>query len=275
MVGLATELARAAARTLRDRPAKLEVGAKSTPTDAVTDRDRAAEQVILDGLARSRPDDAVITEESGGRPGETGVTWLVDPLDGTVNYLYGIPHYAVSVAAQVGDQTVCGVVLDVVRDELYAAVRGAGARCGDRRLACSAVRDPAFALVATGFGYDAGMRAAQARSLTSILPGIRDIRRIGSAALDLCAVAAGRVDAFFEAGMHPWDWAAGALVAREAGARVDGLGGKPPGGHTTLAANPALFEALHGLLVAAHADAASPSGGAVVGPNDAAVGPSA
>lgn len=245
----------------------MEVAAKSTPTDVVTDRDRAAERAILTALAASRPGDAVVTEESEDQAGTTDVSWVIDPLDGTVNYLYGLPYYSVSIAARIGGEVVCGVVLDVERDELYAAVRGGGARCGDRPLRCSTQTDPAYALVATGFSYDARMRAEQARVMTSVLPAVRDIRRVGSAALDLCAVAAGRVDAFFEAGMYPWDWSAGALIAREAGARVDGLAGKPPGGHLTLAANPALFDALHELLVAAGGDAPSPSAERLVGPS--------
>lgn len=243
---------------LRDRPADLHVTSKSTPTDAVTVADRAAERVILDGLAEGRPDDAVVSEEGSDRAGSSGVTWYVDPLDGTVNYLYEIPAYAVSVAAAIGEELVCGVVIDVAAATEYTAVRGGGAHRDGTRLACSAQHDPALALVATGFGYDALRRAAQARSLAVVLPAVRDIRRIGSAALDLCGVASGRVDAFFEAGMFPWDWAAGALIAREAGARVGGLGGRPPGGHTTLAANPELFTALADLLVAADADAAAP-----------------
>jgi myo-inositol-1(or 4)-monophosphatase len=261
-------LATAAGTVLRERPADLQAGAKSTPTDAVTVMDRAAERVILAGLRESRPDDAIVSEESPQQPGTSTVTWYVDPLDGTVNYLYGIPHYAVSIAAAIDGRLVAGVVADVERGVHYSAVRGGGAWCDSRRLACSSQPDPAFALVGTGFGYDAERRSVQARSLTSVLPVVRDIRRMGSAALDLCAVADGRLDAFFEAGMFPWDWAAGALIAREAGVRVEGLGGRPPGGHTTLAANPVLFDALHDVLLAAEADAASPTDDPVVGPEE-------
>jgi myo-inositol-1(or 4)-monophosphatase len=257
LAALASRLAHAAADVLRARTADLAVDAKSTPTDVVTAMDKAAERTILDGLTAARPDDGIVSEESAERAGSSGVTWFIDPLDGTVNYLYGLPHFAVSIAAAVDDELACGVVLDVCRAQEYVAVRGGGARCGDDVLRCSRQADPAFALVATGFGYDAQRRADQARTLTSVLPVVRDIRRMGSAALDLCNVAAGRLDAFYEAGMFPWDWAAGTLIAREAGARVDGLTGKPPGGHTTVAANPELFEALHDVLVAAEADAAS------------------
>jgi myo-inositol-1(or 4)-monophosphatase len=215
--------------------------------------DRAAERFILAAITDRRPGDAILAEESGasGTPndGSTGaVTWVVDPLDGTVNYVYGIPQFAVSIAAQVDGVVVAGAVYDVNRDELYAAATGSGATCNGAPLRCTNQPDPAFALLATGFGYSAERRARQAEVLRHVLPRVRDIRRFGSAALDLCAVAAGRVDGYFEEGMAPWDWSAGSLVAREAGARVGGVGGRPPGEWTTLAANPTLYAALDALL---------------------------
>ncbi|HVU60404.1 MAG TPA: inositol monophosphatase family protein [Mycobacteriales bacterium] len=249
MLELAVVLAHRAAAVLRERPAELDVSTKSSPTDVVTVMDRAAERVIVEGLAAARPSDAVVSEEGAGRSGTSGVSWLVDPLDGTVNYLYRIPQYAVSVAAAYDGTAVCGVVVDVERDLTYTAVRGGGAFCQGARLACSQQPDPAFALVGTGFNYDSGLRGRQAQRMPSFLPRVRDIRRMGSAALDLCAVASGQLDAFFEAGMQPWDWAAAGLVATEAGARLGGLAGSPPGTNTTLAANPVLFDALHDLLV--------------------------
>ncbi len=253
LLGVAVDVARAAGELLRARPADLDPGAKSTPTDAVTVMDKAAEALILDELARRRPGDGVIAEEGGGRSASTGVTWLVDPLDGTVNYLYGLPQYAVSVAAEIDGVAVAGAVYDVCRDQLYAATRGGGASCDGAPLHCSPQADPAFALVATGFGYAAALRARQAEVMRTVLPQVRDIRRMGSAALDLCAVAAGRVDAFFEAGMYRWDWAAGALIATEAGARAGGLDGRPPGTWTTLVANPELYDALERVLLEAGA----------------------
>jgi myo-inositol-1(or 4)-monophosphatase len=246
---LAVGLAHDAAAVLRERPAELDVSTKSSPTDVVTVMDRAAERVILDGLVAARPDDAIVSEEGGGKNGTSGVSWLVDPLDGTVNYLYGIPHYAVSIAAETGGQTVCGVVVDVERRITYTATVGGGAFRDGERLSCSQQSDPAFSLVGTGFNYEVALRRLQAAALPTLLPAVRDIRRAGSAALDLCAVACGQLDAFFEAGMYPWDWAAGGLLAREAGARLDGLAGRSPGRNTTMAANPALFDALHELLV--------------------------
>ena len=253
LADIAAELARAAGEVLRHRPDDLGIQSKSTPTDAVTVMDRAAEKVVLDGLRARRPDDRVVAEESGDSSGDSAVVWYVDPLDGTVNYLYGLPPYAVSIAAVIDGEPAAGAVYDVSRDELFAAVAGGGATCNGRPLRCRHEADPALALVATGFGYDADFRAAQADVVRALLPQVRDIRRAGSAALDLCSVAAGRVDAYYEAGMHAWDWAAGALIAREAGARVDGLAGRRTGDGVTLAANPALFDALHGLLIAAGA----------------------
>lgn len=227
----------------------LGVSTKSSPTDVVTVMDKAAERVILDGLAAARPDDSVVSEEGGGGEGTSEVTWLVDPLDGTVNYLYGIPQYAVSIAAQVAGVTACGVVVDVVPGIIYTAIAGGGAFRDGTRVSCSQQTDPAFALVGTGFAYGVADRTRQASRMPALLPAIRDIRRMGSAALDLCAVACGQLDAFFETGMYPWDWAAGGLLVTEAGARLDGLAGRPPGRNTTLAANPVLFDALHDLLV--------------------------
>ncbi len=248
LLSLATDLAQAAAEVLRDRPVDLEVQSKSSPTDAVTVMDRRAERVILDGLAASRPDDAVVSEESAARAGSTGVQWLIDPLDGTVNYLYGIPHYSVSIAAQVGDAVVAGVVYDVERAVAYTATLGGGAFRDDDPIQCTDQTDPALSLVGTGFNYEVATRTVQAKAVSRVLPQVRDIRRAGSAALDLCAVADGQLDAFYEAGMYPWDWSAGALIVREAGGRVAGLGGRPPGRWTTLAANPILFDRLHAVL---------------------------
>ncbi|MBV9293820.1 MAG: inositol monophosphatase [Frankiales bacterium] len=253
LLAVAVDLAHAAGELLRDRPADLDVHAKSSPTDAVTVMDRAAERLIIDALAERRPGDGVLAEESGERRTDSSVTWVVDPLDGTVNYLYGIPHYAVSIAAEVDGTAVSGVVYDVARDRTYTATAGGGAHRDGSPLHCRQQADPALALAATGFGYGADMRSRQARALAPVLPSVRDIRRMGCAALDLCAVAEGSVDAFFEAGMFPWDWSAGALIAREAGARVDGLDGRPPGRWTTLAANPALFAALEPILLDAGA----------------------
>ena len=254
LLALAVDIAVEAGALLRDRPTELHAEAKTTPTDAVTDMDRAAERLILERLHSRRPDDRVVGEETGQHGGDDdadAVTWLVDPLDGTVNYLYGLPQFAVSIAAQRRGNALAGVVYDVTRGDIYAATAGGGATCNGRPIQCSSQTDLAVSLVATGFAYAADTRRTQAAVLATVLPAVRDIRRLGSAALDLCMVAMGRVDAYFEAGMNPWDWAAGALIATEAGAQVGGLNGRGPGSWTTLAANPELFARLEALLVEA------------------------
>ncbi|RVW03751.1 inositol monophosphatase family protein [Rhodococcus spongiicola] len=200
------------------------VQSKSTPTDPVTVVDTEAEQLIRTRLAELRPQDAILGEEGGGENGIGGTRWVVDPIDGTVNFLYGIPAYSVSVAAQVDGVSVAGAVVDVAGGITYSAAAGEGATFTDADhsgvLSCNPVTDSSLALLATGFAYSAQRRSAQGRLLGKVLPHVRDIRRIGSAALDLCMVASGRVDATFEHGLNPWDWAAGALIASEAGARV-------------------------------------------------------
>lgn len=255
LLDLACGVARQAGRLITEgRAARLSVGTKSTATDVVTEMDTASERLIIGALRAARPGDAVLGEESGASAGSSGVRWVIDPIDGTVNYLYGLPPYAVSIAAEVDGQVAVGVVYDPVLDELYAARRGGGATCNGAALRCSEQAELGQALVATGFGYAAERRAAQARLLCSVLPAVRDIRRQGSAALDLCSVARGRVDAYYERGLFPWDLAAGGLVAREAGARVEGLHGTPAGDPLTVAAPPQLFRALHDLLAGGRAD---------------------
>lgn len=222
------------------------VDTKSTRTDMVTEMDRASERLVADGLRSARPDDAIMGEEGTADTGTSGVRWVVDPLDGTTNYLYGFPVWAVSVAAEVAGAAAVGVVHVPVLGETFAAVRGEGAWCNGRPLRVEGAPDLATALVGTGFSYNAVGRGEQAGLLARVLPAVRDIRRAGAAAVDLCWVAAGRLDCFYERGLAPWDRAAGALVASEAGAVVDLL---PDG--TTVAAPPHLFEPLCALLAAA------------------------
>ena len=182
------------------------------------------------------------------------MTWVVDPIDGTVNYLYEIPAYAVSVAARIGDQVVAGAVVNPVTGETWTAVRGQGAWLDGEPIRVNAAPELAMALVATGFGYAAERRARQAEVLRSVLPVVRDVRRAGAASLDLCALACGRVDGYYEQGLKPWDLAAGGLVAEEAGATVGGLRGRPAGEAMVVAAPPGLFEALESLLSGLDAD---------------------
>jgi myo-inositol-1(or 4)-monophosphatase len=205
------------------------VKSKSTPTDPVTIVDTETERLLRQRLAELRPGDPILGEEEGG-PSDAGavgdgqVTWVLDPIDGTVNFVYGIPAYAVSVAAQLDGASVAGAVADVVAGEIYSAGLGLGAHVegptGRRTLQCNGVSEVSMALLGTGFGYAPARRTAQAALLARLIPEVRDVRRIGSAALDLCMVGAGRLDAYYEHGLNRWDWAAGALVAAEAGAWV-------------------------------------------------------
>ena len=231
---------------------------KSSPTDVVTEMDRAAEALIRRLLLAERPGDAILGEE-GGESGHGRVRWIVDPLDGTVNYLYGLPDWAVSIAAEVDGTVVAGVVAVPARGEVFTAVLGGGAwlrstaqpsGAGQQPVAarCNAPVQLHQALVGTGFGYAAARRVVQGEVVAAVLPRVRDIRRGGSCAVDLCSVAMGRLDAFYERGVNYWDFAAGGLVATEAGARLAGLDGKPASPAMTIAAEPGLFGALGELL---------------------------
>lgn len=244
----AAELAAAVHR--RHRGAPLDATTKSSPTDPVTVVDAESEQVLLAVLLGARPGDAVLGEEGGGRAGTSGVRWIVDPLDGTVNYVYDLPPYCVSVAAEVGGEVVAGVVLDAVHDERFTAVKGGGAHLGERRLDPDRPSELAASLVGTGFSYSSELRADQAQVLTRVLPAVRDIRRLGSAAIDLCYVAAGRLDAYYELALNEWDRAAGALIAREAGLAVVGSTGAEPD-ELTVAAPPHLVGELLDLVTRA------------------------
>lgn len=205
------------------------VRTKTTPTDPVTIVDTETERLLRDRLAQLRSGDPVLGEEIGGPENpadhaDGSVTWVLDPIDGTVNFVYGIPAYSVSVAAQIDGVSVAGAVADVTGERVYSAAVGLGAHVIDEQgiqpLRCTAVDDLSMALVGTGFAYSGRRRAVQAALVAKILPVVRDVRRIGSAAMDLCMVAAGRLDAYYEHGLHVWDSAAGALIAAEAGARV-------------------------------------------------------
>ncbi|GAB3145345.1 inositol monophosphatase family protein [Micromonospora sonneratiae] len=230
------------------------VTTKSTRTDVVTAADRAVERQVLAALREARPQDTVLGEEYGdsGGPDRSAVPgavrWIVDPIDGTVNYLYGLPQYAVSLAAEVDGVVVAGVVRNAATGDEWTATRGGGAYRAGRRLRCSTETDLGQALVATGFGYDSARRVHQARVLAQLIPQIRDIRRFGAAALDLCLAAEGAVDAYYEKGLAAWDLAAGGLIAAEAGLRVAGLAGAAAGPDLVIAAPPTLFEPLHDLL---------------------------
>jgi myo-inositol-1(or 4)-monophosphatase len=228
---------------------------KSSPTDVVTAADKAVEALLVARITAARPEDGILGEEGAGSPGTSGYRWVVDPIDGTVNYLYGIPQWAVSIGVEDSAGTAVGVVFDPAKGELWQAVRGSGAWLNGVRLSCSSVDSLAGALVGTGFGYDEKRRAVQARLLPSLLPAVRDIRRLGAGSLDLCSVAAGRLDAYFEQGLSPWDLSAGGLIAAEAGAVVTGLRGRPAGYDLVVAAGPGVVAELLALLEAGDADA--------------------
>jgi myo-inositol-1(or 4)-monophosphatase len=251
LAATALAAAQSAAKVLAGGGAGADLGVetKSSATDMVSNVDLAAEAAVAEVLHSRRPDDAVLGEEGTTSSGTTGVRWVVDPLDGTTNFLFGLPQFAVSVAAELDGETAVGVVIDPSRSETWAAARGWGARRNGRRCAVASGRSTlATALVATGFGYQAGRRAWQAQILTHVLPAVRDVRRFGAAALDLCWVGGGLFDAYYEWGLNPWDLAAGQLICQEAGGRAEALEGR-----VIVAATQVLFGPLCDLLADAGA----------------------
>ncbi len=260
LLELAQEIAEAAGKLLRARLESVVGGvllatgasSKSSPTDLVTDVDRASEALIVGSLLRARPDDGILGEEGSSRKGSTGVTWVIDPLDGTINYLYGIEEFAVSIGAWVQGRSILGAVHNPVNGEMFAACEGQGATLNGRELRLKPSGRPlAEALVGTGFAYRSQDRADQARILATIRPRVRDIRRRGSAAIDICGVACGRFDAFYEAWLKPWDFAAGDIIVREAGATITEIEGLADGSSTVVVAAPGLEGPLIELLKSA------------------------
>ncbi len=252
---LTVELAEGAAAVIRRaRTDHLTVGAKSTATDLVTEVDKLTEKWLVAEIATRRPGDGVLGEEGGGRPGRTGVRWVLDPIDGTVNFVLGIPQYAVSVAVEVDGVVVAGAVCNPVSRETFHARLGGGAFLGADRLTGPRSVPLQRAVIGTGFGYDAAVRARQVAVVAPLLPGIGDVRRLGAASLDLCFLAAGRLDAYFEAGLNPWDHAAGGLVATEAGCVTSGLHGRAPSGRLYAAAGPGLADEFFAALERLGAD---------------------
>lgn len=247
LLDIAERAARAAAAVLVQHEGCRDAGSvqtKSTPTDLVSEADLAAERAIRGLLARERPRDAILGEEGDDKPGDSGLRWIVDPLDGTVNYLFGIPQWCVSIACE--DRV--GVILDPSRGECFRVAVGAPATLDGKALKGSTQADLSTALVATGFGYDAVVREQQAAQVAQLLPQVRDIRRLGSAALDLAWTAAGRYDVYYERGVQRWDVAAGVLLCAAAGLQVRPLAarGALPAG--VLVAPPALAGELYELL---------------------------
>ncbi len=241
--GIAIEAAAEGANAIRTAAGDLgSISTKSSPTDPVTSLDLEVERVIRAILAERTPGASVLGEESGDIGGWSTVGWVVDPIDGTVNLTYDLPVVSVSLAATIDDAVVAGAVVDVLRDEVFSAAAGTGARRDGAGIAVSAAGDLAHSLVGTGFDYSADGRAAEAAYLGRVLPAARDIRCFGSAALNLCWVACGRLDAFYQRGMKRWDYAAGALIAVEAGARLEMA--DTADGRLTVVASPGVFDSL-------------------------------
>ncbi len=261
LMDVARDVAQEAQRLVARGRAEATVrGTKSSDVDIVTQMDVAAEQLLRARLAEVRPDDGILGEEGEDHPGTSGVTWVVDPIDGTVNYLYGIPHWSVSVAAVSGTPHThewtleAGAVVDAT-GVTWTAARGEGAWRDGHLLRRQEGPEMSRSLLATGFQYTADKRAAQGTLVARVLPQVRDIRRLGSASIDLCHAAAGMVDAYYEHGLHAWDFAAAALIAREAGLTVNGWNGGPADERLLIAATPSRWQALHDLLAAAGAGA--------------------
>jgi myo-inositol-1(or 4)-monophosphatase len=255
LLRLAVDTAEGAGRMLEAalHEVRTTVEHKSSATDVVTEVDRAVETFIVDRLRGERPDDGFLGEEGASEPGSSGVRWIIDPLDGTTNYLYAFPAFTVSIAAEVDGVLAVGAVRDPSHDETFQARRGGGAWCNGLALRGGAPPDLGAALVATGFSYAPDRRQWQAAVLARFMADVRDVRRAGAASLDLCWVAGGRVDVFYERGLQPWDYAAGSVIASEAGAEVTDLDGGPPSTEIVVAARPPLAAAFRGRLADAEA----------------------
>ena len=246
LLELARKVGHDAGALLMERPPAFEIESKSTAIDIATQMDKKAEKFIMESLLAARPDDGIIGEEGSSVESKSGITWVIDPLDGTVNYFYGLPGWNVSIAAKDKDGSVVGVVTAPTINSTWWAIRGGGAFYNGHQIHCN---DPIAldrALIATGFQYDVAHRTTQMTDLAKLVPLARDIRRNGAAAVDLCHVAMGALDGYYEAGLKEWDWAAGGLVATEAGARFVQYGQEPL--RTTLAAGPTLHGHLDSLL---------------------------
>jgi myo-inositol-1(or 4)-monophosphatase len=246
LLELARKVGHDAGALLMERPPAFEIESKSTAIDIATQMDKKAEKFIMESLLAARPDDGIIGEEGSSVESKSGITWVIDPLDGTVNYFYGLPGWNVSIAAKDKDGSVVGVVTAPTINSTWWATRGGGAFYNGHQIHCN---DPIAldrALIATGFQYDVAHRTTQMTDLAKLVPLVRDLRRNGAAAVDLCHVAMGALDGYYEAGLKEWDWAAGGLVATEAGARFVQYGQEPL--RTTLAAGPTLHGQLASLL---------------------------
>jgi len=250
LLAVAERLARESGAVASDgrRRGLRDVGTKTTATDMVTEYDRACERIVVDGIRSARPDDAIVGEEGARHPGTSPYTWCIDPIDGTTNFLYDLPMWAVSIGVADDAGPLAGVVHVPARGETFTAVRGGGAELNGAPIRCNTGAVLEHALVATGFSYDAPSRVRQARRVSRMIDRIRDVRRFGAASIDLCWVACGRLDAYFEENLHPWDVAAADLIVREAGGRTGDFAGGPLRPVQVLAAPPAIFDGLAALI---------------------------
>ena len=246
LLDLARKVGQEAGALLMERPPAFEIESKSTAIDIATQMDKKAEKFIVDSLLAARPDDGIIGEEGSALESKSGITWVIDPLDGTVNYFYGLPGWNVSIAAKDGEGAVVGVVTAPTINSTWWATRGGGAFYNGHKIFCNEPIEVDRALIATGFQYDVAHRTTQLSDLAKLVPVARDVRRNGAAAVDLCHVAMGALDGYYEAGLKEWDWSAGGLVATEAGARFAQYGQEPL--RTTVTAGPTLHAHLVSLL---------------------------
>jgi myo-inositol-1(or 4)-monophosphatase len=240
LLSLATRIALEAGTLLLDRPATFEISSKSTAIDIATQMDKSSERFIVDSLLAARPDDGIVGEEGASRPSTSGITWVIDPVDGTVNYLYGLSGWNVSIGARDSEGSLVGVVHAPTINSTWTAIRGGGAFFNDKPIRCNEPITLDKALIGTGFAYDVRKRVEQGRVIAELLPQIRDVRRMGSSAVDVCYVAMGAFDGYFESGLFEWDYAASSLVATEAGA----LFAINPANDLTVCAGPSLYPAL-------------------------------
>jgi myo-inositol-1(or 4)-monophosphatase len=246
LLSLAQKVGEEAGALLMDRPQAFEIESKSTAIDIATQMDKKAETFIVQSLLAARPDDGIIGEEGASLESKSGITWVIDPLDGTVNYFYGLPGWNVSIAAKDKDGVIVGVVTAPTINSTWWATRGGGAFYNGHAIKCTDPIELDRALIATGFQYDVAHRVSQLEDFSKLVPIVRDIRRNGAAAVDLCHVAMGALDAYYEAGLKEWDWSAGGLVATEAGATFKQYGQSPMA--ISMAAGPHLHAQLEALL---------------------------
>lgn len=248
LLKLAESVARAAGSHLMNRPSSFTFTEKSSVVDFATQMDQQSEELIVKQILAVRADDGIIAEEGAAKPSKSGITWVIDPLDGTVNYLYGLPGWNVSIAAKDKDGVLVGVVYAPSINGFWSAIRGEGAKYNGNKIKCN---DPVTldkSLLATGFAYDLNLRVSQGDTMAKLLPKIRDLRRNGAAAVDLCYVAMGAIDGYFEGSLKEWDYAAGGLIATEAGAVISGRGGKAADSDLVVCAGPALHAQLLPLI---------------------------